>query len=256
MKWTLLLTFFLSLSALAESFCISHKGSFKAAPGNSLASLQAALDLNADGVEFDIRHTKDAVAIVMHDQTLTTAVSLPNKNCPLKIKINELSLSEIRENCALKYKDEYHPIPTLDEALSLVAPSGKFVFVELKDRPSSLTQETIQKHFAKDSQKLRIIAFKVKHLDELMTEDDFWSEVKALDLDVAPWGTPARYGVNIWNRLFNLNARHSLKTRETSVWTLNKEKRIEMFLKKNVTFITTDEVEMCQELKAKVTEAL
>jgi glycerophosphoryl diester phosphodiesterase len=254
MKWTLLLTLLFSFGAFAESFCISHKGSFKAAPGNSLASLQAALDLDADGVEFDIRHTKDDVAILMHDQTLTTAVSLPQKNCPLKINIRDLTLSEIRENCALKFQDEYHPIPTLDEALSLVAPSGKFVFVELKDQPSALTQTTIQNHFTHDSQKLRIIAFKVKHLDTLITQDDFWSQVKALDLDVAPWGTPKRYGVNIWNRLFNLNAKRSLRERETSVWTLNKEKRIEMFLKKKVTFITTDEVEMCQQLKAKIIE--
>lgn len=66
---------------------------------------------------------------------------------------------------------------------------------------------------------------------------------------MAPWGTPSRYGVNVWNRLFNLNAKRSLRERETSVWTLNKESRIEMFLKKNVTFITTDEVEACQALK-------
>ena len=86
----------------------------------------------------------------------------------------------------------------------------------------------------------------------LIIDDEFWSQVKALDLDVAPWGGPARYGVNIWNRLFNSNAKRSLRERETSVWTLNKEKRIEMFLKKDVTFITTDEVEMCQALKSKL----
>lgn len=162
MKWTFLLTLFFSFSSFAESFCISHQGSFKSAPGNSLASLQAALDLDADGVEFDIRHTKDHVAILMHDQTLTTAVSRPKKNCPLKIKIKDLTLREIRENCALKFQDELHLIPTLDEALSLTATSGKFVFVELKDQPSALTRETIQNYFFQDSEKLRIIAFKVK----------------------------------------------------------------------------------------------
>lgn len=239
-----------SLTAQAESFCIAHQGVFKEAPKNSLASLQAALDLDADGGEFDIQHTKEGIALVNHDAILSHALSLPGKSCPTKTKIKELSYEEIRTNCTLHYNDQLHVIPTLDEALELVASSGKFVFIELKDEPSSETRSIIKKHFSHDSSKLRIIAFKVRHLDTLLNNHDpYWSQVMALDLDVAPWGTPSRYGVNVWNRLINWNLNKSLKSRETSVWTVNKEKRIKMFLDKKVTYITTDEVQKCLDLK-------
>src|SRR3712207_7248008 len=39
--------------------------------------------------------------------------------------------------------------------------------------------------------------------------------------DVFPWGTPARYGINIWNRTYRLRPDPE---RETSVWTVNKER--------------------------------
>lgn len=238
------------MAAEAESFCIAHQGVFKEAPKNSLASLQNALDLDADGVEFDIQHTKDGIPLVNHDSVLTYASSLPGKSCPTKTKISELTAHEIRENCTLSYQDQFHVIPTLDEALDSVASSGKFVFIELKDDPQEETKSIIKKHFSHDASKLRIIAFKIRHLDLLIdVQDPFWANVKALDLDVGPWGTPSRYGVNVWNRLINWNLRKNLINRETSVWTVNKEKRMKMFLEKKVTFITTDEVQMCLNLK-------
>lgn len=248
------LVLMMATQVLAESSCIAHKGSFKSAPENSLQSLQAALDLNADGMEFDIQHTKDGRAILMHDKKLTTATHLPGRLCPLKTKIKDLLLKDIRENCAVKYNKEYFAIPLLEEALELVADSGKFVFVELKDRPSASTEETIHHFFKHQSEKLRIIAFRPKNIDHLRLLNpsnlDFWHEVKGLDLDVTPWGGNSIYGTNIWNRIYSLRSPHHRRSNiETSVWTLNSTERIKKFIRENVTFITTDEVEICQKLK-------
>jgi glycerophosphoryl diester phosphodiesterase len=44
--------------------------------------MQEALDLNSDGVEFDLRHTAEGYPIVMHDKTLTTATHAAGKSCP------------------------------------------------------------------------------------------------------------------------------------------------------------------------------
>lgn len=244
----------MSLQGLAETSCIAHKGSFKSSPENTLESLQEALDLGADGVEFDIRHTKDGRAILMHDSKLNTATSLPGKNCPLKTKINELLFSEIRENCGIEYEARFVKIPLLEEALDLVSSSGKYVFVELKDRPTDLTREIIRQHFYLKSEKLRIIAFDVKNLDILTrpeTSDDFWKDVKCLDLDVVPWGGSKGYGVNVWNRLYNLRPWKTYRSKESSVWTLIRPRRIKKFIKQKVDFITTDEVEMCLAFKHK-----
>lgn len=253
MKFSLLVLFFISASAVAEPFCIAHQGSFKNSPPNSLQSLQEALDVGADGVEFDINHTRDGEAIIMHDGKLS-ATHVPGRVCPLKKKINELTLSEVKENCVLEYRNELYPVPTLTEALELLSGSDKYVFIELKDMPSASTRKTIQNFFNLRPELLRVISFKVKYLDALINEGEkslFWSKVGALDLDVAPWGTPDEYGVNIWNRLYRLRGRHYQK-RESSVWTVNKEKRIKKYLKQNVNFITTDEVQMCLKLKAQM----
>jgi glycerophosphoryl diester phosphodiesterase len=74
--------FIFPLQSLATPSCISHRGSFKSAPENSPQSMQEALDLNSDGVEFDLRHTAEGYPIVMHDKTLTTATHAAGKSCP------------------------------------------------------------------------------------------------------------------------------------------------------------------------------
>lgn len=251
MKFVLLLLFFLSLKATADSACIAHQGSFKNSPPNSLESIKEALAVNADGVEFDINHTKDGVALIHHDKVLSSATHLPGKHCPLKTPINELDLATIRANCTLEYQGIYYPLPTLEEALEMLAPTGKMVFIELKDRPTYLTRLTIQNYFESHPEHLRIISFRVKFLDELFKKEEkilFWKQVKGLDLDVAPWGTPDEYGVNIWNRLYRLRGKR-YQNRESSVWTLKRKTRIEKYLRQKVDFITTDEVEMCLSLK-------
>jgi glycerophosphoryl diester phosphodiesterase len=247
----LLILIVVNSTANAEIFCIAHQGSFKNAPKNSLQSLQAALDLGADGVEFDIRHTLDGEAIVMHDGKLNTATHLPGKKCPLDKKINQLLLKEIKENCALEFQGFYYPIPSLEEALDLVAPSEKFVFIELKDRPGTKTVEIIKAHFQSTPDKLKIISFKIKNLDTFFSydPDKFWENVSGLDLDVAPWGTPSRYGVNVWNRTYPLRINYHSNKKEISVWTVNRQKRIEKYLNRHIQYITTDEVELCLRLK-------
>ena len=254
MKFSLLVLFFISLTAQAEPFCIAHQGSFKNSPPNSLQSLQEALDVGAEGVEFDINHTQDGEAIIMHDGKLSTATHATGKRCPLDKKINELNLQEIRENCVLDFHNTQYPIPTLSEALALLHDSHKFVFIELKDMPSASTRKIIQQYFVSSPELLRVISFKVKYLDALIKSDNkslFWSRVGGLDLDVAPWGTPKDYGVNVWNRLYRLRGKQYQK-RESSVWTVNKQNRIRKYLKQNVDFITTDEVQMCLNLKSQM----
>lgn len=251
MRFSLLLFLFLAFKAYGESACIAHQGSFKQAPANSLEAFAEALGKGADGVEFDINHTREGVALVHHDKKLTSAVSLPGRHCPKDVPINQLDLATIQSNCALEFQGIYYPLPTLEDALSVLSPSGKMIFIELKDHPTYLTRLTIQNHFAQNPENLRMISFKVKFLDDIFHQSSsspFWSQVKGLDLDVAPWGSPGEYGVNIWNRLYLISSRR-YQTKESSVWTLKRKARIEKFLRMKVDFITTDEVELCLSLK-------
>ncbi len=49
---------------------IAHRGASAAAPENTLAAFQKAIDDGAEGVEFDVRLAKDGVPVVFHDEKL------------------------------------------------------------------------------------------------------------------------------------------------------------------------------------------
>ena len=49
---------------------LAHRGDSAFAPENTLVSLEQGLALGADGLEFDVRLTRDGHAVLMHDATL------------------------------------------------------------------------------------------------------------------------------------------------------------------------------------------
>jgi len=52
-----------------------HRGQFAHIPENSIAAIEAAIEIGADIVELDVRVTADGVAILLHDQTLDRTTS-------------------------------------------------------------------------------------------------------------------------------------------------------------------------------------
>jgi glycerophosphoryl diester phosphodiesterase len=53
-----------------DTIVIAHRACWKETSENSLAGVRACIRMHVDGVEFDVRHTKDGVAVVMHDETV------------------------------------------------------------------------------------------------------------------------------------------------------------------------------------------
>lgn len=53
--------------ALSAPTIWAHRGASHRHPENTLAAFRAAIDLGADGIEFDIGLTADGVAVVLHD---------------------------------------------------------------------------------------------------------------------------------------------------------------------------------------------
>ena len=64
-----------SPSAPAALLCIGHRGASARAPENTLASFETAIGDGADGLEFDVRLTRDGVPIVLHDATVDRTTS-------------------------------------------------------------------------------------------------------------------------------------------------------------------------------------
>ncbi len=53
-----------------EVITIAHRSCWKETAENSLAGVRRCIAIGVDGIEFDVRHTKDGVAVVMHDETV------------------------------------------------------------------------------------------------------------------------------------------------------------------------------------------
>jgi glycerophosphoryl diester phosphodiesterase len=79
---------------------LAHRGASVEQPENTIEAFEAAIDIGADAVEFDVRMTADGHAVVMHDPD----VSRTTHGTGL---VSEMSLDEIRTL----------GVPTLEEAL-------------------------------------------------------------------------------------------------------------------------------------------
>jgi glycerophosphoryl diester phosphodiesterase len=89
---------------------IGHRGAAGHAAGNTLLSIETALQLGVDLIEIDVQRTSDGHIIVLHDRHLHPST---NGTGP----VAQTSLHEIR---SLRTVPGNQPIPTLSEVLACV----------------------------------------------------------------------------------------------------------------------------------------
>ena len=106
---------------------IGHRGASDDAPENTISSIKEAFKQGADGVEVDVRITKDGKVICMHDKnTLRTTGS--------SLDVNKVKYSELKELDAGSWKSSVwvnESIPLLEEVLEEVS-EDKEIFIEIK----------------------------------------------------------------------------------------------------------------------------
>ena len=105
---------------------IAHRGASSIGPENSLASYQLAWMQEADGIEVDLRKTKDGIFICAHDNNLNR-VSGSEKNIS-EAKFKDLSEIDIGSWKSKKFKEER--VPRLEQVLTNI-PEGKMIFIEV-----------------------------------------------------------------------------------------------------------------------------
>lgn len=107
---------------------IGHRGAAGLAPENTLAGIDRALALGADGVEVDVHRSADGALVVIHDRSV-------QRTTDGRGDVAELSLAELRALDAGAWFDPAYAgerIPTLDEVLDRVASTDVLLFIELK----------------------------------------------------------------------------------------------------------------------------
>ena len=56
--------------SLKTPLIIAHRGAVEYAPENSLDAFSIAYEKKADGIELDVRLSKDGIAVVLHDRVV------------------------------------------------------------------------------------------------------------------------------------------------------------------------------------------
>ena len=108
----------------------AHRGSSMAAPENTLAAIEQAIQDGADYVEIDVRETADGVPVLLHDLDLRRVAGDDRR-------IGEVRSAELAEIDVGSWFDpafEGEPIPTLEQAIEAVRGRAK-LYIEIKTSP-------------------------------------------------------------------------------------------------------------------------
>lgn len=107
----------MSVERPARPLVVAHRGASVEQPENTIEAFEAAIDLGADAVEFDVRMTADDHAVVMHDPDVARTTDGSGL-------VAEMTLEEIRTL----------GVPTVEETLRCL--SGRVAAdIEIKNLP-------------------------------------------------------------------------------------------------------------------------
>lgn len=115
---------------------IAHRGASAHAPENTIAAFKKAVESGAEGVEFDVRLSKDRIPVVIHDATL-------RRTAGIKGRVVDLTAEELSCIDAGSWFNANHPaharhefaaegVPALQSVLRLLERLEGPIYVELK----------------------------------------------------------------------------------------------------------------------------
>ena len=115
---------------------IGHRGACGYAPENTLASIRAAVELEIQCVEFDVKLTKDFQPILFHDTFLGRTSN--GRGQVSQYTLKELKALDVGSWYNSRFSGER--IATLDEALEILVSRSIGAMIELKPSPGQETQ--------------------------------------------------------------------------------------------------------------------
>ena len=124
------------LSTTTRPTTIAHRGASGYAPENTLSAVRQAVELRSDLVEVDVQRTRDGALVLVHDTDLsrtTDAARLLPHRAPWRVA--DLDHDEIvRLDAGSWFSPAYagERIPTLEQALDLLATTGSGLQLEVK----------------------------------------------------------------------------------------------------------------------------
>jgi glycerophosphoryl diester phosphodiesterase len=118
---------------------IGHRGSSAVAPENTLAAFSRALEDGADGIEFDVRLSRDGVPVVIHDATLKRTANLDRL-------VADLDASELQRCDVSSWfgpvkheKTAVETVPRLAQVFELFQQTNALLCLEMKSESADAT---------------------------------------------------------------------------------------------------------------------
>lgn len=108
------------VTARSRPLIIAHRGGARESTENTIEAFQRATRIGADGIETDLRLTRDGVVVIYHDEIFGRVEGLPK---PLQTRpVAEMTYSELRASALTPVGDDTgrRYVPTLADVLSKV----------------------------------------------------------------------------------------------------------------------------------------
>ncbi len=240
-EWSNLLPMPVSRVSKRHPMILGHRGARGLAPENTLASFQVAIDLRADGVEFDVQRTADGHLIVFHDETLdrTTGGTGPVEARTLK----EIKRLDAGSMFGARFQGEH--IPTLRETFDLLRQTNLLIFLELKDpwRYRGMEAETvalIREYRLEDRVQIRSFYHPALHLCYWLAPEialsELWGDRLPSAGDVVFKTINAYYPLYTAENLAEIHARGQ----QATAWTVNDVDAARKLIEVGIDGLTTD----------------
>ncbi len=113
-----------------KPWCTGHRGIPVKAPENTIKGFMEAQKLGADGIELDVRLTKDRKVVVIHDAEIDRTSNGTGR-------VRDYTLEELKQFDF----GEGEKIPTLDEVLNTIDPN---IIVNIEIKEPDMVKEVIE----------------------------------------------------------------------------------------------------------------
>src|SRR6185369_16925632 len=108
---------------MRDPLIIGHRGASAVALENTIAAFEAAIAAGADGIEFDVRLSRDGVPVIIHDDTLS-------RTHGVRRRVVDLTAAELRSV----------GVPSLRELFELMTGNSLLLCLEIKSREPELAE--------------------------------------------------------------------------------------------------------------------
>lgn len=220
----------------------AHRGASGHAPENTIASMEAAINMKADLAELDVQETVDGEIVLFHDRTMKRLAGIEKEIGELTIQ--EIQKLEVGSWFDLKFKGE--PIPTLSDVVDFVR--GKIKLnIELKTtgHEKQLAERLLnivkEKNFEKECFFTSFDYSQIKRIKELDPSIRTGLIFKTIPNSINIYKSDFEILSVDYSLVNEEFIRHAFSNgKEVHVWTVNNEDEMKRLIELNVTSIITN----------------